>query len=322
MLKQSDFPHEKVTESIGNERYIDDLDDLIPKREYTRDDPDFKRYFTPSAFDPPKEHIIKPISDEYLNHLNSCARTERFKNEPKVEHRSSQRFYSKPKIRAIPKSQLSKSNYVITTPLDDLQNRRKLANYMEKSENQTSYYWNPEYKEPPIIKKNTYEGPQSHPKKPRKNTAYIDRKETRSVRLRNQAVKQKLAVINERQYQKEMEDKMYFDHSMKVNKEMTPYINFVNSLEKIPPGGVEKKLKDARKAERKNANGLKESISIAKEAPLISLREAVFVELKSELNKMTKEEKEEKEKIEKEKYENRGKYKAKCFELWNPDLNC
>ena len=79
------------------------------------------------------------------------------------------------------------------------------------------------------------------------------------------------------------------------------------------------KAKAQRQAEKKNATNLKESVSIANQAPIISLRERVFLELKSEVNKIIKNEKNEKEKADKQKYENRGKYKSKCFELWNPD---
>lgn len=322
MLKQDDSACKDTDILYYNQNCIENLEDMIPTREYTRNDADFKKYFTPSAFDPPKDVIIRPISDDYFNHLNSCARTERAKNEPKVEHRSSQRFYSKPKIKTHPSSQLSKSQNVINTPIDELVNRRKLASYMEKQENQSTYYWSPEFKEQPKIKKNTYEFPHEHPKKTRNHVKYIDRKETRSVRLRNQAISQKLAIIKEQQYQKEMEDQIYFDHSMKVNREMTPYINFVNSLEKTPPGGTEKKAKIKRKEDIERAiNPLKEYVSIANKQPVISLRESVILELRSDVNKIIKDEKNEKIRAEKEKYENRGKYKAKCLELWNPDSN-
>lgn len=319
MLGKNDITNKKGEDLFLNHENGEEIEDYIPTRDYTRNDPDFKKYFTPSAFDPPKDVIIKPISDDYFNHLNSCARTERFKNEPKVEHRSSQRFYSKPKIRPQPVNQLSKTVNVINTPIDQLHNRRKLADFMEKQENKSTYYWNPEYKEPQKIRKNVYEGPQNHPKKQRKHTKYIDSKETKSVRLRNQAISQKLAIINERQYQKEMEDKMYFDHSMKVNREMTPYLNFLKSLEDHPPDKTDEKERIKQKKEREKA--IKESISIANEAPVISLRESVFLELKSEVNKIIKDDKNERIRAEKEKYEKRGKFKAKCLELWNPDTN-
>lgn len=322
MRKQDDSELKDSDVSLYNQKFKEELDDMIPTRDYTRNDADFKKYFTPSAFDPPKDVVIKPISDDYFNHLNSCARTERSKNEPKFQYKSTQRFYSKPKIKTHPTVQLSKSINVINTPIDELVNRRKLASYMEKQENQSTYYWNPEFKESPKIKKNTYEGPQNHPKKTRKHVKYIDRKETKSVRLRNQAISQKLAVIKEQQYQKEMEDKMYYEHSMKVNREMTPYINFVNSLEKAPPGGTENKIKTKRKVDLETAIiPLKESVSIANKQPVISLRESVILELRSDVNKIIKDEKEEKIRADREKYENRGKFKAKCLELWNPDSN-
>ncbi|OHT15133.1 hypothetical protein TRFO_42704 [Tritrichomonas foetus] len=299
--------------------------DMIPTKENT--DRLFQHFFSPSAFDPPiiRKSAPKPITQHAYNRLNSCARTERSKNEMENKndeinhfHESSQRT----RVKIEPVRFKYPSSEPRASPVEDLQNRRKLNDFMNKnSQNKPSYFDTP-YHEPFKKKAKPYEGPKSPKKKPREPKAFVDRNETKSVKLRNQAVKQKILIMKEKELEKEKEDLFYQQRVYSVSKELTPYLNFLNSLEEVPSGGVEMKQKIKRKEDRERAiKPLRESIEIVKEAPAMALRETVFSELRSEMNRIEREEAEARNRMEKEKMENRGKFKAKCYQLWNPDAN-
>ena len=287
----------------------------------------FKHFFSPSAFDDTKKvKTPKTISKSSYDRLNSCARTELKKSLDKQKEEENMKPYNAFDFRLTQPVKFKYPNAELkVSPIEDLYNRRRLNEYLEKAakeSNSKTKRWNTEYKEPRKIKKNIYEGPKSSPKKPREAKTYIERNETRSSQLRNQAIRQKISIMKEREYEKEAEYQFYLQKSHDINKKMTPYLKYLNSLEEIPEGGAEKKRKIKMKEDRERAiKPLQESIKIVKEAPSMALRECVFSEIQSEINKMLREEKEIKIRAEKETREKRGKYKAKCYKLWDPDHN-
>lgn len=273
----------------------------------------FKRYFTPSNFDPPREKVIPQISNNSYNRLNTSYRTQRQKSETTNMNTLPPKEFTAP-IRLKTKITMTNTTDYLASPVDDLRNRRKLDEFMKKQELRKTYHWDKKDQTPPARVSHIYNGPNKHTKVKKELPFYIDRNETKSVQLRNQSIKQKLTIRREQELEKEMEDKLYLRRSTEVNRKMSPFINLAKSLE-------EPSSKVVNEFPNDSDSFLRKSIDEINEVPPIAYREGLFVEVQSEINKIIKKNQQEGEKEEKRKIESRGKYKTLCYRYWNPDIN-
>jgi hypothetical protein len=257
-----------------------------------------------------RERDVPAISSTAYGRLNRSARTERLRQAPPARHPSSQT--TRPKRAAPARAHRRRDAFEGRESESD--NERRLRELMEE---QPAVPAAGEWEAHPGkgSRQRTYAGRTPRTRKPRAPIHIVDPKEPASVRLRNQCIRQTIAIREAAEVAQEADDAEYRARVWQIESELTPYLRYLEELEAAKPMDPQK-MAQMRQLERERLDELRAIRDSVEQIPNLVGHTAVLMEFQSEENRARKEEQKERTRVEEEAWASRGKFKEQLYREW------